>query len=115
MMNLTEDVVASSSTSTEISPFRYVSMEDLRSDATIVITGFLFIAIMVAITVGNVVVIVAILTHRTLKNQKSNLFILNLAIADLMVVFGVMIWTSISLTMDYGSSEGNSWALSEVK
>lgn len=113
-MNTTGEILLSSTT-THSSPFRHVAMEDRRSIVTIVVSSAIFISIMLAIAVGNTVVIIAIATHRTLKNQQSNLFILNLAITDLMVVFGVMIWTSASLTMDYGRDESNPWALSYVR
>lgn len=94
--------------------FRQVAETDLRSDVTIALVGVVFLSIVLAILFGNIIVIIAILTYRQLKKQQSNLFILNLAFADLSVVVFVMIWTTAAYVADMGRSEDYPWIFSNV-
>ena len=94
--------------------FREVSESDYRSDLTIGLLSVLFILIMIGIVFGNIIVIIAILTYRTLKKQQSNLFILNLAFADLSVVLTVMIWTTVAFILDLGRDTSNPWIFTDV-
>lgn len=94
--------------------FREVPASDYRSDLTIGLLSVLFILIMIGIVFGNIIVIIAILTYRTLKKQQSNLFILNLAFADLSVVLTVMIWTTVAFILDIGRDSSNPWIFTDV-
>lgn len=94
--------------------FRNIAESDYRSDLTIGLVSVLFVGIMIGIVFGNIIVIIAILTYRTLKNQQSNLFILNLAFADLGVVVTVMLWTTIAFILDMGKDMSNPWIFTDV-
>jgi len=95
----------------ESSPFNQTALESSTSAATdalggsrtqpeIASGGFFLLLIILMTFLGNGLVILAIVTYRQLKDQQSNLFILNLAMADLGVVITVMAWTFISLVTD---------------
>ena len=94
--------------------FKNIAEDDLRTDLTIGLVSIIFILIILATVFGNVIVIIAILTYRQLKNQQSNLFILNLAFADLSVVLTVMIWTTVAFMLDMGRDLDNPWLFETV-
>jgi len=84
-----------------------------RSPVTIGILSAILIVIALAIIVGNIVVILAVTSYRQLKQQRSNQYILNLAVTDLGVVLLVVIWSLIAFASDMGR-EGESWQLTQV-
>lgn len=94
--------------------FKDIAESDLRSDLTIGLVSIAFILIMLATLFGNIIVIIAILTYRQLKKQQSNLFILNLAFADLSVVITVMLWSSVAFMVDMGKDSDHPWVFSTV-
>ena len=78
-----------------------------------VATFFLVILIIITI-IGNIIVIVAVLTYHKLKEQHSNMFIMNLAVADLCVAPLVMIWSLIAVVTDMKHEEGKSLLIGMV-
>lgn len=94
--------------------FKDIPAEQLRNDLTIGLVSIAFIAIILATVFGNVIVIVAILTYRQLKKQQSNLFILNLAFADISVVVTVMIWSTVAFMLDMGKDTDHPWVFTTV-
>lgn len=71
-----------------------------RRSATAIAIGTIVLASLVLVTVvGNFVVIRAVLTYRQLKEHHSNWFIVNLALADILVNF-VSVLSLIALSTD---------------
>lgn len=101
-------------TSTMTLDFQNISESELRSPLVIGLCSVIFLAILLATIIGNVVVIAAIVNYRTLKSSRSNLYILNLAIADLAVALTVMIWTAAAFVLDMGQSVDHPWMLGMV-
>jgi len=82
-----------------------ITDDSSRSPAEIAISVFFLIILILLTLFGNVVVIIAARTYYKLKEQHSNMFIVNLAIADLCVAFFVMFCTLVELVMDIQQDE----------
>lgn len=70
------------------------------------IAAFFLVILIVTTLAGNIVVIIAVLTYHRLKEQHSNMFIMNLAIADLCVALLVMIWSLVAVVTDMKHDDG---------
>ncbi|XP_067938801.1 D(1) dopamine receptor-like [Watersipora subatra] len=92
--------------------FKDISLEDIRGPLTIGLLSVVFFLIMLATIFGNIIVIIAILTYRQLKKQQSNLFILNLAFADISVAVTVMIWSTVAFILNMGKDNDHPWIFS---
>lgn len=79
------------------------TITDRRQVFGIVLGGFILIVIILLTLIGNTIVITAIASFQRLKEQHSNWFIVNLAIADIAVAVFVMILSFFALVTDTGS------------
>ncbi|XP_067942808.1 D(1) dopamine receptor-like [Watersipora subatra] len=69
--------------------------------ASEIVTASMCLAVLIFITViGNITVIVAATTYHKLIEQQSTLFIINLAVADLLVAFLIMLSSLVTVSLD---------------
>ena len=85
-----------------------------RSTAAIAIAAAFLVLLMLVTIIGNVIVIIAATTYHNLKEQVSNMFIVNLAVTDLSVALLVMLYSLIVLTIDVKVIEGDKVYISNV-